>query len=591
MRKLTRVFIGLSVFAALMICMTAVSFAGTANQKVTVKFSAGRPGAEFYFIDDYLTVTGDLCEKYFPEVEKYEEKCPGVSFADALVAAHIKKYGADKVKENLTLADYGTWGAVAKQFGQAGDVFCYTNNISNNTGVCEAEIKNGDKIFCGNYVNGWDDLYSYFNKDEVTTLINQEAELEFNVDSYGAPVTLSNIVVKVMDPSTRDFVELPGATYNDGKVKVKFDTKGVYIITLDGDVAYKNYTNADVTAGFAGALAKVMVKEKQVDDSVTVDFNAAQPGSFDFHNEKLKVTGFLAEKYFPEIAEFECSGVSFADVLVAAHIAKYGEAGVRDYMSFAGANWMGMQFGHDIVGFYYDNNVSTPTGVNEYQVKNGAKLFAGSYTGSHYSDRYSFFDKNTISATTGKAVTLTLTTGTSIGDKDYGAITPMDSVSVMTVDFKTGKLTSVAGATYKKGTNNGTVTFKFNKAGTYYVTVDGKAKVKDYYGNDATVGCAGALCTVTVKDAKPAKPAKPVIKSAKRKSKTKGTVKWSKAKNAKKYEVAYRIKGTKKWKTKKTTKTSISLKLKAKKAYQVKVRSINGKLKSAYSKTKTIKKK
>ena len=85
------------------------------------------------------------------------------------------------------------------------------------------------------------------------------------------------------------------------------------------------------------------------------------------------------------------------------------------------------------------------------------------------------------------------------------------------------------------------------------------------------------------------KPAKPVIKTAKRNSKVKGTVTWKKAKNAKKYEVAYKMKGAKKWTTKKTAKLKITLKLKAKKAYQVKVRSINGSAKSAYSKTKTIK--
>ena len=49
------------------------------------------------------------------------------------------------------------------------------------------------------------------------------------------------------------------------------------------------------------------------------------------------------------------------------------------------------------------------------------------------------------------------------------------------------------------------------------------------------------------------------------------------------------MKGAKKWTTKKTAKLKITLKLKAKKAYQVKVRSINGSAKSAYSKTKTIK--
>lgn len=85
------------------------------------------------------------------------------------------------------------------------------------------------------------------------------------------------------------------------------------------------------------------------------------------------------------------------------------------------------------------------------------------------------------------------------------------------------------------------------------------------------------------------KPAKVKIKSIKA-GKKKFTVKWKKAKHARKYKVYYRVKDTKKWKSKSVKKTSCTVKkLKSKKTYQVRVRAINLTLKGKYSKTKTVK--
>ena len=85
------------------------------------------------------------------------------------------------------------------------------------------------------------------------------------------------------------------------------------------------------------------------------------------------------------------------------------------------------------------------------------------------------------------------------------------------------------------------------------------------------------------------KPAKVKIKSIKA-GKKKLTVKWKKAKHARKYKVYYRVKGTKKWKSKTVKKTSCTIKkLKSKKTYQVRIRAINLTLKGKYSKMKTVK--
>lgn len=84
-------------------------------------------------------------------------------------------------------------------------------------------------------------------------------------------------------------------------------------------------------------------------------------------------------------------------------------------------------------------------------------------------------------------------------------------------------------------------------------------------------------------------PAKVKLKSVKA-GKKKITVKWKKAKYAKKYKVYYRVKGSKKWKSKTVKKTSYTIKkLKSKKTYQVRVRAINLTVMGKYSKTKTVK--
>lgn len=91
---------------------------------------------------------------------------------------------------------------------------------------------------------------------------------------------------------------------------------------------------------------------------------------------------------------------------------------------------------------------------------------------------------------------------------------------------------------------------------------------------------------------KPATVKTKTIKVIKSTSNTKSaTVKlqWKKAKYAKKYRIAYKEKGKKSWKKIVTKNTKITIKsLKGNKVYSVKIRSLNGKKYSKYSKAKTF---
>ncbi|MBQ7129177.1 MAG: family 16 glycosylhydrolase [Clostridia bacterium] len=96
------------------------------------------------------------------------------------------------------------------------------------------------------------------------------------------------------------------------------------------------------------------------------------------------------------------------------------------------------------------------------------------------------------------------------------------------------------------------------------------------------------VTTTTKKAVKKLTLSKPAIKV--KAGKKKFTVSWKKVKNAKKYKVYYKLKSAKKWKTVtlKGTKKTIK-KLKKGKKYSVKVIAINGKVKSKFSKVKTVK--
>lgn len=146
------------------------------------------------------------------------------------------------------------------------------------------------------------------------------------------------------------------------------------------------------------------------------------------------------------------------------------------------------------------------------------------------------------------------------------------------VVYKTKKnvkvITSYPYAVAQIGSNVITITYKYKENGFS----DSKDLTQDIEVNKKDTHLVNVY-----------KPAKVKIKSIKA-GKKKLTVKWKKAKHARKYKVYYRVKGTKKWKSKTVKKTSCTIKkLKSKKTYQVRVRAINLTLKGKYSKTKTVK--
>lgn len=167
-------------------------------------------------------------------------------------------------------------------------------------------------------------------------------------------------------------------------------------------------------------------------------------------------------------------------------------------------------------------------------------------------------------------------------------------------------LVSISKATVTLSKSSVSYTGKAQKVGVKSVKLSGKTLPSSAY----TVSYAGnkniGTATVTVKGSASAgytgsasatfsiKPAKVSVKSAKVAKKS-AKVKLSKGKGGVKYQVKYRVKGSKKWKSVSSKKNAVTLKkLKSGKRYQVKARAVKkvgGKTyASAWSKVKTTKK-
>ena len=316
--------------------------------------------------------------------------------------------------------------------------------------------------------------------------------------------------------------------------------------------------------------------------------NIINPNSFDYITGNLSVAGDTAEKYGFDDKK-ESSVVTFADVMCTMCAEKFGGAFTKDtaanYLAYGETGYYSKWFGVDTYNVGYAFNRDFGMSGSAFDELNDGTII-DVVEMSNYASPLTYFNKDKVTTTVGKNVTLALK-GSSYGMKGE-VIKPAQGkkIQLATVN-KDGTLTDINNVVVN---SQGQVTLKFAKKGTFIISAYGEGISKDYNQEVTTARIGLPLATVTVNAAPPAVPAKPVIKSAKRTTKKKATVVWKKAKNAKKYKVAYKKAGAKKWTYKTTAKTKIVLKkLNAKKKYKVKVMAINGSAKSKYSKVKTIK--
>lgn len=311
--------------------------------------------------------------------------------------------------------------------------------------------------------------------------------------------------------------------------------------------------------------------------TATVQFTATSLTGFDMMDKTVTADSDMAETYYPAIAANETAGkVSVADVLVAAHIAKYGAAFKADptkYLDMYNSSYgtsMSKQFGHSNIGLWYVNNKGIAKSVSVDTVKSGDQVAACSYEDgtTNWSDLYSYFDKASYAATAGTAVSMT------IKADNFGTEVIPSTVSLKSADVKTGKLTALKA----DSTANGKAVVTFTTPGTYYVSASGTVKYSGW-GGDKTGGIFAPLAKVTVA---PAAPAGVKAKSAGWKS---VKVSWTKVTGTASYKVYRSVKKDSGFKLVKTVKANsfTNTKLKTGKKYYYKIKAVKGTLASAYS--------
>lgn len=268
-KKIISVLTAAAVMAA---CFPAgAAAAGTSSSKATVHFSAGTPSA-FEMVDEELTVHGDLAEKYFPNIAANEPS--GVSFADVLVAAHIKKYGESKVKNYLDMvpgtANADASGQVAdktqikKLFGHAGSGIYFINDNACKESV-SVKVKNRDHLYAGAGQSGRMNLgYSFFEKNVYSVKAGKKVRVKadyktVSTDAQGRVSeskgsNLSNMKIEIIKKAGAKVIKTSYTTNANGIASISFREPGVKYISLTGNV---NTANGQVA--LAGAIAKVKV--------------------------------------------------------------------------------------------------------------------------------------------------------------------------------------------------------------------------------------------------------------------------------------------------------------------------------------------
>ena len=250
----------LSILLSLAVAMamlpgTALA-AGDGSKSVKVKFAAGTP-TTIHMVQTEITATSDLVEKYFPEFK--EEEPSGVSFADVIIAAHIKKYGEENLKEHVDITKYEGYSglSMAKQFDNPIVGMYYVNDKGVNS--VSDEVKSGDKLFAMSYDDyNYAGLYGVLDKAAYKIKAGKTASMKVVADNFGTQVVPTDAVINEVNPKTGEMTAMK-TTYSNGKAKAKFSKVGVHHIAVTGTVKYQDWNGNDVESGFAGAVAKVTV--------------------------------------------------------------------------------------------------------------------------------------------------------------------------------------------------------------------------------------------------------------------------------------------------------------------------------------------
>ena len=238
-----------------------------------VSMRVGNNGS-YDFFNNKLFVAGNMAEQYFPDLKTNGCECSGVSYADAIVASHIEKYGADKVLDNLEII-YDTQEQrvkVVKAFGRERDVRFYNRNKLIATDVSKNRILNGYDLFIRDESTELMGAFSsseqmlHIEKDKDTIDVSVGISVKIELDGSTKDILPDDVDLMMYDPETGTQKPFGEAGYNKDNGKVSFTLeKGIYYIIANGSCV-----NDGNNYNFSDALIKIMIykddKDKEADD-------------------------------------------------------------------------------------------------------------------------------------------------------------------------------------------------------------------------------------------------------------------------------------------------------------------------------------
>ena len=204
--------------------------------------------------------------------------------------------------------------------------------------------------------------------------------------------------------------------------------------------------------------------------------------------------------------------VSVLDALLCAHEAVYGAAFTKDTMSsyFGGSSFVSKIFGVDgDIGYAVNDRLPMGTkgdgyAINEYALSEGDDVYFFIYSDSNRRDYLSYFDKRQLTVNAGDEITIQLTGHMAMEQMNFSKLgeytseltfKPITNGSVVLLAESKDDGSWASVDVLADLDSKGQAKFKFDKAGTYYVSAVGQSS------DDLPI--TGTWCEITVNEAKP----------------------------------------------------------------------------------------
>lgn len=159
-----------------------------------------------------------------------------LTIRDALYCAHEKKYEGGAAAGYATEpSQYGI--SLVKLWGDISGAYGYYLNNASPLSLLDA-VNNGDSITAFIYQDtfGWSDAYSYFDKESVTVKEGESVTLTLSYLTLDPETWAPTVNIAEGATVTVDGADTTSTVDIDGKVSVKFDTAGTYLVSAHSDL-------------------------------------------------------------------------------------------------------------------------------------------------------------------------------------------------------------------------------------------------------------------------------------------------------------------------------------------------------------------